>query len=96
LSSGLLRRVDWKKLTDVSEVLTACIIKVMVKSSALSAMQRPGRGVLLPAVRSPYTPRPPLFALMMEAVNTFEMPVSFYQTARRNIPKDIYLHRINI
>jgi hypothetical protein len=29
---------------------------------------------------------------MMEAVNTYETSVSFYQTSRRNIPEDSNLH----
>jgi hypothetical protein len=29
---------------------------------------------------------------MMEAVNTFETPVNFYQITRRNIPKYSHLH----
>jgi hypothetical protein len=47
--------------TDVSEVLTACNIR-----------------------------------LMMEGVSTFETSVSFYETARLNIPEDghLYLHNI--
>jgi hypothetical protein len=31
-------------------------------------------------------------ALMMEAVNTSETSVSFYQRIRRNIPEDSHLH----
>jgi hypothetical protein len=31
-------------------------------------------------------------ALMMEAVSTSEMSVSFYQTIRRNIPEDSHLY----
>jgi hypothetical protein len=33
-------------------------------------------------------------ALMMEAVRTSETSVSFYQTARRNIPEDSHLHHV--
>jgi hypothetical protein len=33
-----------------------------------------------------------LIALMMEAVSTSEMSVSFYQTTRRNIPEDSHVH----
>jgi hypothetical protein len=32
--------------------------------------------------------------LMMEAVSTFETPVNFYQTTRRNIPEDSHLRSI--
>jgi hypothetical protein len=32
LSSGMLHRVVWQKLTNISEVLTASIIRVMSKS----------------------------------------------------------------
>jgi hypothetical protein len=31
-------------------------------------------------------------ALMIKAVNTSETSVNFYQTTRRNIPKDSHLH----
>jgi hypothetical protein len=31
----------------------------------------------------------PRFALMMEAANTSETSVNFYQTARRNIPSEL-------
>jgi hypothetical protein len=31
-------------------------------------------------------------ALMMEAANTSETSVNFYQTIRRNIPQDSHLH----
>jgi hypothetical protein len=53
MSSGMLCRVVWQKLTDVSEVLTASIITT---------------------------------TLMMQAVNTSETSVSFYQTTRHKIP----------
>jgi hypothetical protein len=33
-----------------------------------------------------------IVALMMEAISTSETWVNFYQTARRNIPEDSYLH----
>jgi hypothetical protein len=33
-----------------------------------------------------------LIALMVGAVSTSETSVSFYQTARRNIPEDSHLH----
>jgi hypothetical protein len=33
-----------------------------------------------------------LIALMMEAVSTSETSVDFYQTTKRNIPKDSNLH----
>jgi hypothetical protein len=33
-----------------------------------------------------------IIALMMEAVNTSETSVSFYQATRRNIPEDSHLH----
>jgi hypothetical protein len=33
----------------------------------------------------------PGIALMMEAVNTSETSVNFYQTTRRNIPEDSHL-----
>jgi hypothetical protein len=33
-----------------------------------------------------------LTALMMEALNTFEMSVNFYQTTRLKIPEDSHLH----
>jgi hypothetical protein len=38
--------------------------------------------------------KPPgtLITLMMEAMSTAEMSVSFYQTTRRSIPEDILLH----
>jgi hypothetical protein len=32
--------------------------------------------------------QPPIIALIMQAVSTFEMSVSFCETARRNIPED--------
>jgi hypothetical protein len=33
-----------------------------------------------------------LISLMMEAVNTSETKVNFYETTRRNIPVDSHLH----
>jgi hypothetical protein len=33
-----------------------------------------------------------LITLMMEAINTSETSVNFYQTSRRNIPEDCHLH----
>jgi hypothetical protein len=36
-----------------------------------------------------------LIALMMEAVSTSEMLVSFYQTTWRNIPEDSHLYGLN-
>jgi hypothetical protein len=33
-----------------------------------------------------------VFALMMEAANTSETSVNFYQTTGRNIPEDSHLH----
>jgi hypothetical protein len=33
-----------------------------------------------------------LIALMAEAASTFETPVNFYQTTRRNNPEDSLLH----
>jgi hypothetical protein len=33
-----------------------------------------------------------LTALMMEAANTSETSVSFYETTRRNIPEDSHFH----
>jgi hypothetical protein len=57
----MLRRAVWRNFTDVSEVLTASIIRAMI-------------------------------AQMMEAASTSERSVEFYETARRNIPEDSYLH----
>jgi hypothetical protein len=37
-------------------------------------------------------PRGILIALMMEAASTSETSANFYQTTRRNIPEDSYLH----
>jgi hypothetical protein len=34
----------------------------------------------------------PIIALMMEAANTSETSVNFYQTTRRNNPEDSHLH----
>jgi hypothetical protein len=33
-------------------------------------------------------------ALMMKAVSTFETSASFYETAKRNIPKGCHLHKV--
>jgi hypothetical protein len=33
-----------------------------------------------------------IIALMMDAANTSETSVNFYQTTRRNIPEDCHLH----
>jgi hypothetical protein len=54
MSSGMLRLIVSKKLTDTSEVIIAAIIN----------------------------------ALMMEAVSTSETSISFYETARSNIPEE--------
>jgi hypothetical protein len=35
---------------------------------------------------------PSSVALMMEAVNSFETSVNFYETTRRNIPEDSHFH----
>jgi hypothetical protein len=35
---------------------------------------------------------PPLFSVMMEAVNTSEMSVSSYETASCSIPEDSHFH----
>jgi hypothetical protein len=51
--------IDWKRLTDVSDVLTASIIKAM---------------------------------RIMQAVNTSETSVNFYQTTWNNIPETGHLH----
>jgi hypothetical protein len=51
--------IDWKRLTDVSDVLTVSIIKVM---------------------------------RIMQAVNTSETSVNFYQTTWNNIPETGHLH----
>jgi hypothetical protein len=36
MSSGMLRRVVWKKITDVSEVLVASIIRTMMAKASTS------------------------------------------------------------
>jgi hypothetical protein len=56
----MLRSVDWYKLTDVSEVLTASVITAI--------------------------------ALIMEAVDTPETCVNFYQPTRRNTTEYIFMN----
>jgi hypothetical protein len=43
---------------------------------------------------SPWDPELPLIVLMMEAVSTSETSVNFYETTRRNNPKDSHLQTI--
>jgi hypothetical protein len=37
-----------------------------------------------------------IFALMMEVVSAFETPVSFYETAWRNIPEYSHIHKCTL
>jgi hypothetical protein len=70
-------------------VLTALSMKMAVfwvlAPCSLAEIYRRFRGAWLPASSG-------LIALMIEAVNTSETSVNFYQTTRRNNPEDSHLH----
>jgi hypothetical protein len=77
----MLRNVVSQKLTDVSQVPAAFIIRVMSKPRAKKEVKKleqagPGQAIN---------------ALMMEAVSNSETVVNFYETTRRNIPEDSHL-----
>jgi hypothetical protein len=73
----LCRVIRWK-ITEVSEVLTASIIRVQRRS--LVEIDRRFRGAY------------EALTLMMEAVRTSEISMKLYQTTQHNIPEDGHLH----
>jgi hypothetical protein len=77
LSSGMLRRVVWYILTDVSEVIAAPIIRATNE-------QRLPKCVWQRICNPTPSECSRLISLTMEAVSTRQTSVNFYQTTRRS------------
>jgi hypothetical protein len=86
------RRVVSEKLTDVSEVLTASMIRMMdtpLARKRVKKWEQAGQG----NISSPtFFARGVLIALMMEEVSVSETSADLYKTTWRNIPEDGHLH----
>jgi hypothetical protein len=96
-SSGMLRCVVWYKFTDVSEVLTASIIRVMTSTRLHRATSQ--KTIIFNSMDLGFSRRRveggrsfPTFQLMMEAAKASEMLVNFYQTTQCYKPEDSHLH----